>query len=397
MNYLNESFEDFKNINEASVPSNIAKFAKERGILPLVKKVATWAEKAGERITGGTAIGKGYNTLIMDLTHQGAEIRIDIEDEIVTLNDVEVNDAKSFKAALNESVNEARIQYKRKYTENHPAKTMNANTKIRSKILSAIGDGVVTEDELKGILKELNANPRWLHHNAGLFKVTENGITLSRTGIRMSKYNTPKLNESLDYNDMDRILDIAAQYTSTQHEAADQSWTDAQDLYDYLKSDHIAKKHHKAFYKQIKSKFPEVNESFIKTFEEFKFVNESLSFDNSEEVVQYVIDNYKKITGDAYDFEDMPDKHLGKIERFLKKQNIDIEDFWDTWLKHNHIEESMVSEGFMSNIDIIAQESDDFESFKKEVLKEYKKQLKDSKETTEWLKEVWEESKEINK
>jgi hypothetical protein len=86
------------------VPSNIEDFAKRRGILPLVKKVGKWAEKAGKRINGGTAIGKGYNTLVLDLKHHGSEIRIDLDTEEVTLHGTVVTDSKSFNSALKESI-----------------------------------------------------------------------------------------------------------------------------------------------------------------------------------------------------------------------------------------------------------------------------------------------------
>ena len=66
----------------------------------IVKMVAGWAEKAGKRINGGTAIGKNYSTLILDLRHQGGEIRIDLGSDDITLNGQEVTDAKSFKKAL---------------------------------------------------------------------------------------------------------------------------------------------------------------------------------------------------------------------------------------------------------------------------------------------------------
>jgi hypothetical protein len=69
------------------------------------------------------------------------------------------------------------------------------------------------------------------------------------------------VNESLNHNDMYTMLDIAAGYSSTQHEAAGQMWSDEQDLYDYLKSDHIPKKYHKKFYNDIKRRFKGVNES----------------------------------------------------------------------------------------------------------------------------------------
>jgi hypothetical protein len=58
-------------LTEAYVPSNIAEFAKRKGVSSLVKTVAGWAEKVGKRIVGGTAIGKNYDTLILDMTYPG--------------------------------------------------------------------------------------------------------------------------------------------------------------------------------------------------------------------------------------------------------------------------------------------------------------------------------------
>ena len=68
------------------------------------------------------------------------------------------------------------------------------------------------------------------------------------------------VNEGLKHNDMYTMLDIAAGYSSTQDQAANQMWSDEQDLYDYLKSDHIPKKYHKKFYNDIKRRFKGVSE-----------------------------------------------------------------------------------------------------------------------------------------
>jgi hypothetical protein len=84
-------------LEEAYVPSNIKEFAKRKGATSLVNKVAGWAEKAGKGIRGGTAIGKDYSTLILDLGYQDGAIRINLDDDTVTLYDEEVFDAKSFK------------------------------------------------------------------------------------------------------------------------------------------------------------------------------------------------------------------------------------------------------------------------------------------------------------
>lgn len=98
-----------ESIDEAvSVPSNVLAFAKQKGsyATSLVKKAATWAEKSGKRISGGTAIGKNYMTIILDMKYQGSEIYINLNNETIELFGEEVTDAKSFAKVLstNESV-----------------------------------------------------------------------------------------------------------------------------------------------------------------------------------------------------------------------------------------------------------------------------------------------------
>ena len=87
----------------AQIPSNIEKFAKERGVLRDVKQLARWAEKAGLGIRGGTAIGKGYDTLVLDLTYQGSEIYFDTYTGKIKVNRQPVNSWKTFSKAVNES------------------------------------------------------------------------------------------------------------------------------------------------------------------------------------------------------------------------------------------------------------------------------------------------------
>ena len=85
------------NLTEVNVPSNIKDFAKRKGISSLVNKVAGWAEKAGARIAGGTAVGKNYSTLVLDLDYkQQGEIRIDTDEETVTLYDEPINSFNDF-------------------------------------------------------------------------------------------------------------------------------------------------------------------------------------------------------------------------------------------------------------------------------------------------------------
>ena len=108
---VSESVE-YTELDEAYVPSNIKDFAKRKGITSLVNTVAGWAEKVGKRISGGTAIGKDYGTLILDIKYQDSAIRINIEDETIELYDEPVRNFKEFKQVYNEyqaeDMNEAR-------------------------------------------------------------------------------------------------------------------------------------------------------------------------------------------------------------------------------------------------------------------------------------------------
>lgn len=84
-------------ISEAYVPDNIKKFAKQRGVSSLVNKAAGWAEKVGKRITGGTAIGKNYSTIILDMGYQTADIYINTDNNTIELYGEEVNSFPEFK------------------------------------------------------------------------------------------------------------------------------------------------------------------------------------------------------------------------------------------------------------------------------------------------------------
>jgi hypothetical protein len=103
---VRKALKESEEINEAArIPSNIMDFAKRKGsyAVNLVKKAATWAEKAGKYISGGTAIGKNYDTIILDMKYQGSEIYINLNDETIELFGEEVTDAKSFKKVLDEN------------------------------------------------------------------------------------------------------------------------------------------------------------------------------------------------------------------------------------------------------------------------------------------------------
>jgi hypothetical protein len=82
-------------------PSNIEEFAKRKGCLREVRQIDRWLKKMGKRISGGVAIGKNYDTLVLDIEYQDAAIYYDIDDgELKVYNqDIKFN-WKEFKEAV---------------------------------------------------------------------------------------------------------------------------------------------------------------------------------------------------------------------------------------------------------------------------------------------------------
>ena len=84
-----------------------------------------------------------------------------------------------FLQSLNESeaVNEAGIVLKRQYTEAHPAKTASKTAVIRNKVIEAVKDGKLT--------KVSEDQKRWLKRNNHFFNLSEDGVTLSKAGLKI--------------------------------------------------------------------------------------------------------------------------------------------------------------------------------------------------------------------
>lgn len=134
---------DYKKIfeessEEAYVPDNIKKFAQRKGITDTVNQVARWAEKMGKKIVGGTAIGKDYSTLILDLTYQGGEIRINVDTDEIEVNDQDVVDYESFADAidsLSEPLNENYARFRNETSKrNAPEQLHKAVKAIKRKL-----------------------------------------------------------------------------------------------------------------------------------------------------------------------------------------------------------------------------------------------------------------------
>lgn len=103
-----------------------------------------------------------------------------------------------------EFIGEGRITLKRKYTESHPAQTAGTHAKIRNKVLEAIADGTLTQEEFDAILKEMsNDSGRWMRRNSKYFSVSEAGVSLSKFGQRV--LTTINISEEVEEVEEDEV------------------------------------------------------------------------------------------------------------------------------------------------------------------------------------------------
>ncbi len=111
--------EEIAALTTEAVPSNIQDFANRKGAdaKRLVRQVDGWAKKIGKRIVGGTAIGKNYDTLVLDLTHQGGEIYINLRDESIEVQGEPVETFKEFEMAVMNPANEAIVKEAVEYVD----------------------------------------------------------------------------------------------------------------------------------------------------------------------------------------------------------------------------------------------------------------------------------------
>ena len=110
-----------------------------------------------------------------------------------------------FNEFINENLNEAAITLKRKYTELHPAKLASTHATTRNKVIEAIKDGKLTKEEFNLILTKVSEDQkRWLKRNNHYFNLSEDGITLSKAGLKiysqLKKENKTQNKKSFEMN-----------------------------------------------------------------------------------------------------------------------------------------------------------------------------------------------------
>lgn len=173
-------------VNESMIPDNIVTFAKRKGVMALVKKVSSWAQKAGKRIVGGTAIGKNYNTLILDLTYQGGEIRINLEDETISVNGEDyIYDYDEFINALG-TINENYSRFKNETkTRTSPEQFHQAVKSVKRKVEEIHK----LYEYMERLQKELSEGSDGLKYK----KYTENAMQKIKEAVKTLHIKTKKL------------------------------------------------------------------------------------------------------------------------------------------------------------------------------------------------------------
>lgn len=107
----------------------------------------------------------------------------ELEDQLSTPESIQ--HGLKYMRTFEQFLNEAKVVYKRAYTDKHPAKFTNEKAAVRNKILDAIQDGVITEDEFNSIITNSGAHSRWSSRNGQYFSSTKEGIKLSNYGLKV--------------------------------------------------------------------------------------------------------------------------------------------------------------------------------------------------------------------
>ena len=238
-----------------------------------------------QKLKGKRSDGMGkYTATIYGLDSKGKRV------ELKSLNDLN----KYSKFELDESVNEAGVNVWYFYKK--------AN-KDKNKFFKMLSDFRKKHSDTAWI-KMLNYALTDFNENPTKYKTIDDKQNILFKNLQTNKKAYESVNEGLKHNDMYTMLDIAAGYSSTQDQAANQMWSDEQDLYDYLKSDHIPKKYHKKFHNDIKRRFKDIKESVVTEGRSINAISK-LQQKNIDDIAK-ALDFYKK------------NKDTDKKEAFIK-------------------------------------------------------------------------------
>ena len=119
-----------------------------------------------------------------------------------------------------EFLNESRITIKRQYTENHPARTVGKHASIRNTVIEAVKDGKISKEDFNAILSKVSEDQkRWLKRNAGFFNVSEDGISLSKDGLKIyNQIKQEKENQNKPRFEMKRLVESFSEFVENLNE-----------------------------------------------------------------------------------------------------------------------------------------------------------------------------------
>jgi len=189
-------------IRESNIPSNIEKWIKQRGPETTrdVRTIGNWVKKiTGHGISGGTAIGKGYDTLVLDIKYQDAAIYYDTYEGTIKLYGKKVVGFQEFKRVFQ--------YYNTKLTESKIKKGDIVKPKIgphkglKHKVIHDFGNG-------KYNIQPIGLKPKQIRYRLGAAGAKEQDLELveSKEPILEKEDITPQDGQYLSFSDADRNI-----------------------------------------------------------------------------------------------------------------------------------------------------------------------------------------------
>ncbi len=119
-----------------------------------------------------------------------------------------------------EFLNESKITIKRQYTKNYPAKTVGKHASIRNTVIEAVKDGKISKEDFNAILSKVSEDQkRWLKRNASFFNISEDGISLSKDGLKIySQIKQEKENQNKPRFEMKRLVESFSDFVENLNE-----------------------------------------------------------------------------------------------------------------------------------------------------------------------------------
>ena len=99
---LGKKHEDVNSVKDMIFESLYSRYAETDEQEDMVNQIEKWAKKSKMPVVGATTIGKHPQTIILDLTYQGSEIRINSDGE-VKIGGKYITDYVGFKKAAKEA------------------------------------------------------------------------------------------------------------------------------------------------------------------------------------------------------------------------------------------------------------------------------------------------------